>query len=87
MPPSLKPQTIGTYETKTHLAEILRQVQAGQAFIITQRRQAVAELLPTGTHTKRSAQAAAERMRAFASSQIARSEAIDTKAWSDAGRD
>ena len=42
-------QTIGTYETKTHLADLLRQVHAGQGFTITQRGELVADLLPAGS--------------------------------------
>lgn len=84
MPPM---QTIGTYETKTRLAEILRQVRAGQSFVITQRGQPVAELLPTGANAHRVGQAAADRMRLFALAQPTRSTAIDVKAWMDEGRD
>ena len=80
-------QTIGTYETKTRLAEILRQVRTGQGFVITQRGQPVAELRPIGTHTHNTGMAAAERMRAFSQAQPARSMAIDVKALMDEGRD
>lgn len=58
-------QTIGTYETKTHLADLLRQVRAGQGFTITQRGDPVADLLPTGSGARRSGVLAATRMRQF----------------------
>jgi prevent-host-death family protein len=62
MPPL---QTIGSYETKTHLADLLRQVRAGQGFTITQRGEPVADLLPTGSGIRRAGVQAAARMRQF----------------------
>ncbi len=38
--------TIGAYEAKTRLPELLRAVAAGQSFTITNRDRAVAELVP-----------------------------------------
>ena len=62
--PSL--QTIGTYETKTHLADLLRRVRAGEGFCITQRGEPVADLLPSGGLVRRtSAQAAVRMMQTF----------------------
>ncbi len=58
-------QTIGSYETKTHLADVLRQVRAGQGFTITQRGELVADLLPAGSGARRSLVLAATRMRQF----------------------
>lgn len=40
-------KTIGSYEVKTKLSEILRRVQAGEAFTITNRGKPVADLLPS----------------------------------------
>lgn len=57
--------TIGAYETKTHLADLLRQVRAGQGFTITQRGEPVADLLPVGTNARRSGMAAALQMQRF----------------------
>ena len=58
---------VGAYEAKTHLPELLRKVRTGSCFTITQRGEAVADLVPTGGHedTKRRGAAAAERMRLF----------------------
>ena len=80
-------QTIGTYETKTRLAEILRQVQQGQGFVITQRGLPVAELLPTGTAVQRAGMAAAEKMKLFAQAQPVIGADIDLKSLMNDGRD
>jgi prevent-host-death family protein len=37
---------IGVFEAKTHLSEVLEQVEAGQVFIVTRRGKPVAELRP-----------------------------------------
>lgn len=37
---------VGIFETKTHLSEILRKIEAGERFVITRRGEAVAELRP-----------------------------------------
>ena len=58
-------QTIGTYETKTHLADLLRRVRAGQGFCITQRGEPVADLLPVGSRLSRDGAKAASRMQQF----------------------
>jgi prevent-host-death family protein len=57
--------TIGAYETKTHLADLLRQVRSGQGFTITQRGEPVADLLPAGSIARRAGVAAALQMQRF----------------------
>lgn len=57
--------TVGAYETKTHLADLLRQVREGQGFTITQRGEPVADLLPAGTAIRRNGAAAAVQMQRF----------------------
>jgi len=57
--------TIGAYETKPHLADLLRQVRSGQGFTITQRGEPVADLLPAGTTARRAGVAAALQMQRF----------------------
>lgn len=79
-------QTIGTYETKTHLADLLRQVRAGQGFTITQRGEPVADLLPAGSSAKRSVVQAAIRMRQFMQ-EGHKGEPADIRALLDEGRD
>lgn len=58
-------QAIGAYETKTHLADVLRRVRRGEGFTITQRGEPVADLVPAGFGARRSSTAAAQRMRRF----------------------
>ncbi|MDH5563608.1 MAG: type II toxin-antitoxin system prevent-host-death family antitoxin [Nitrospirota bacterium] len=56
---------IGSYEAKTKLPELLRQVKTGKSFTITNRGEAVADLVPsTGVKTKDKI-AAAEKLKAF----------------------
>lgn len=59
--------TIGIFEAKTRLSEIIRQVEAGERFTITVRGRAVADVVPTRTlaHTpsKQEKEAAIERLR------------------------
>lgn len=77
---------IGTYEVKTHLADFLRKVKAGETYRITQRGEPVADLVPVATGERRSAAQAAARMRRFMREQPALS-GVDTRALIDAGRD
>lgn len=58
-------QPIGSYQTKTHLADLLRRVQGGQGFTITQRGVPVADLLPAGSSARRTGLVAAVRMKAL----------------------
>ncbi len=83
--PSL--QTIGSYETKTHLADLLRQVRAGQGFTITQRGEPVADLLPTGSSTRRGSVQAAARMRQFMQELPSPAAPLDLRQLVDEGRD
>ena len=56
---------IGSYEAKTKLPELLRQVKTGKSFTITNRGEAVADLVPSlGAKTQDKA-AAAEKLKAF----------------------
>jgi len=79
-------RTIGTYETKTHLADLLRQVRAGQGFTITQRGEPVADLLPAGSSSKRSVALAVARMRQFML-DAPKTQPADIRALLDDGRD
>jgi prevent-host-death family protein len=56
---------IGAYEAKTKLPELLRQVQAGKRFTITNRGKAVADLVPSESSPVKDAAAAVERFLAF----------------------
>lgn len=77
---------IGAYEAKTHLPEVLRKVQAGNAFTITQRGRPVADLVPAGSATRHDMAGAAGRMRAFMQGAPA-AHGVDIKALIEEGRD
>lgn len=77
---------IGAYEAKTHLPEVLRQVQAGGFFTITQRGKPVAELVPAGATAQTGMAEAAARMREFMQNRPP-VEGIDIKALINEGRD
>lgn len=40
--------TVGAYEAKTHLSELLVRVEKGESFVITRHGTAIAELRPAG---------------------------------------
>ncbi len=56
---------IGAYEAKTRLPELLREVRAGRRFTITNRGEAIADLVPSAAGTSADAAAAVDRFRAF----------------------
>ncbi len=56
---------IGSYEAKTKLPELLRQVKSGKSFTITNRGEAVADLVPSVSARFKDKVAAAERLKAF----------------------
>ena len=56
---------IGAYEAKTRLPELLREVRAGRRFTITNRGEAVADLVPSAVGTSVDAAAAIDRFRAI----------------------
>ncbi len=53
--------TVGAYEAKTHLSELLEQVEAGQEITITKHGAPVARLVPVGRHATTEERAAAIR--------------------------
>ncbi len=56
---------IGAYEAKTRLPELLRAVKAGQRFTITNRGQAIADLVPSEDTGAGDPRAAIERFQKF----------------------
>ncbi len=56
---------IGAYEAKARLPELLRQVQAGKRYTITNRGKPVAELGPPASEHRPDAKAAIEAFQAF----------------------
>ena len=55
-------KNIGLYEIKTNLPEILRRVQEGESFTITDRGDPVADLLPSRTASKQKVAAAIDNI-------------------------
>lgn len=51
-------EEIGAYDAKTKLPEILRRVQAGESFTITNRGKPIADLVPSRSDSRLKAQAA-----------------------------
>ncbi len=75
---------IGSYEAKTKLPELLRQVKTGKSFTITNRGEAIADLVPSmGTRTIDKAEAA-ERLKAFMLAEPVRG--VNIKALIEEGR-
>jgi len=56
---------IGAYEAQTRLPELLQQVKAGKRFTITNRGQAVADLVPSRAGGPRDKTAVVEKFRSF----------------------
>jgi len=56
---------IGAYEAKSKSPELLRQVKTGKSFTITNRGQAIADLVPSSSARVKDEVAAAERLKAF----------------------
>jgi antitoxin (DNA-binding transcriptional repressor) of toxin-antitoxin stability system len=56
---------IGAYEAKTRLPELLREVRGGRRFTITNRGQAIADLVPSTAAEAVDPAAAIDRFRAF----------------------
>lgn len=78
--------TIGSYEAKTHLSDVLRQVRGGQGFVITQRGEPIADLLPTGNSVQRTRVEAAMAMQRFMAN-APRSKTCDIESLIREGRD
>ena len=49
---------IGSYDAKTKLPEILRKVEAGEVFTITNRGKAIADLIPSRANSQQKTQSA-----------------------------
>ncbi len=56
---------IGAYEAKTRLPELLQQVRAGKRFTITNRGQAIADLIPSRSAKRRDKAAAVAKFQMF----------------------
>jgi prevent-host-death family protein len=56
---------IGSFDAKTHLARLLREVGQGERYTITVRGRPVADLVPTGSGQAEGARDAVEALRAL----------------------
>jgi len=77
---------IGSYEAKTKLPELLRQVKAGKSFTITNRGVAVADLVPTADARSKNKAEAVERLQAYIR-KFGRVEGVNIKELIEEGRD
>ena len=77
---------IGAYEAKTKLSELLRQVQAGKRFTITNRGKAIADLVPSDGQAAKNPAAAIDRFLAFKKSNPVQTK-IDIRAAIEEGRE
>ena len=56
---------IGSYEAKTKLPELLRQVKTGKSFTITNRGEAIADLVPSASVKAKDKVSATKNLKAF----------------------
>jgi prevent-host-death family protein len=75
---------IGSYEAKTRLPELLRQVRTGKSFTITNRGEAIADLVPSQGAKVKDKAAAVEKLKAFM--QDRRVRGVDIRRLIDEGR-
>ena len=75
---------IGSYEAKTKLPELLRQVKTGKSFTITNRGEAIADLVPSLGARAKDKVAAAEKLKAFMRADPVRG--VNIKALIEEGR-
>lgn len=75
---------IGSYEAKTKLPELLRQVKAGKSFTITNRGEAIADLVPSAGARAKDKVSAVAKLKAFMLADPVRG--VDIKALIEEGR-
>ena len=79
---------IGLFEAKTRLSELVRQVRAGESFIITQRGEPAAELTPIRPKVRRNRRSIAEAVRRLR--QMPKVEGVsheELRSWIEEGRE
>ncbi len=57
--------SVGSYQAKTKLPELLRQVQMGKSFTITNRGDAIADLVPSISKTPQNRSTSVEKLKAL----------------------
>jgi prevent-host-death family protein len=75
---------IGSYEAKTKLPELLRQVKTGKSFTITNRGEAVADLVPSAGVRAKDKISAAEKLKSLMLADPIRG--VNIKALIEGGR-
>ena len=77
-------RTVGSFEAKTHLSELLASVERGEEIVITRRGTPVARLLPmTDRSDRKAAVSKLEAIRGRLRGRVTRQEILDAR---DAGR-
>jgi prevent-host-death family protein len=79
------PTEVGTYEAKTRLPELLREVQRGKRFTITNRGEPVAQLVPMETAAPHDAGTAIDAFLAFKAAHPVK-ERVDVRELIEEGR-
>ncbi len=77
--------TVGAYEAKTHLSELLDRVARGERIVITRHGTPVAVLAPPGEVARIGVRDGIEALRAFREGR--RTSAEEIKGWIEEGRD
>ena len=62
-------KSVGSYEAKTHLPQLLRQVETGETITITKRGKPIAVLSPARRQSTRDVRAIISEFRAFSAKQ------------------
>ena len=70
--PAQPAATIGAYDAKIRLSELLDRVERGEQIVITRHGKPIARLVPEGGHDKARAKAAVARLRALRAELSAR---------------
>lgn len=83
----MKRTEIGSYEAKTRLPQLLRDVQLGKSFTITNRGVAVADLVPSESSPLNDRAAAVEEMREFIRNGRVELKGTTIRALIEEGRD
>lgn len=76
---------VGSYEAKTKLPELLRQVKAGKSFTITNRGQAIADLVPPAGEKVKAKVAAVKKLQEFI--ELGRIKEVNIRELIEEGRD
>ena len=80
-------KTVGMYEAKTHLGQLLDEVERGQCVVITRYGRPIARLVPEQpAPTSDSAAAIIDKFAAFREDHRGALSALEIRTWIEAGR-